>query len=172
MLGRLAKSLFPVTDSLPHVRGAGDVFYIVGVLAGIILWGFATVWLVVAIIMIATFGRFPFNMGWWGFIFPVGVFTLLTISIGEELESRFFKVLSCVSLHHLCSLHFDEVYINHLPDTSGLHGGMCHHVACGGRRDNQALHQRENVLRTLPGYGFICEKIQLEDHCNKEIKGR
>jgi len=38
------------------VRGAGDVFYIVGVLAGIILWGFATVWLVVAIIMIATFG--------------------------------------------------------------------------------------------------------------------
>lgn len=27
----------------------------------------------------------------------VGVFALLTISIGEELESRFFKVLSCVS---------------------------------------------------------------------------
>ena len=27
----------------------------------------------------------------------IGVFTLLTIAIGEELESRFFKVLSCVS---------------------------------------------------------------------------
>jgi tellurite resistance protein TehA-like permease len=75
----------------------------------------------VAIVMIATSGGFPFNMGWWGFIFPVGklmvmvicvdrpiivylvnarllgVFTLLTISLGEELESKFFKVLSCVS---------------------------------------------------------------------------
>ena len=31
-------------------------------------------------------------------VLGVGVFTLLTISLGEELESRFFKVLSCVSL--------------------------------------------------------------------------
>lgn len=27
-----------------------------------------------------------------------GVFDLLTITIGEELESKFFKILSCVSL--------------------------------------------------------------------------
>ncbi|KAK5056184.1 hypothetical protein LTR84_012737 [Exophiala bonariae] len=95
-LGKLAKTLFPLTDALPHVRGAGDVFYIVGVMLGIILWGFATVWLVVAVMMIVNSGGFPFNMGWWGFIFPVAVFTLLTVTIGEELESRFFKVLSCV----------------------------------------------------------------------------
>lgn len=96
VLGKLAKHLFPATHTLPHVPNAGDVFYIVGVMLGIILWGFAIVWFIVAVIMIATTGGFPFNMGWWGFIFPVGVFTLLTISIGEELESRFFKVLSCV----------------------------------------------------------------------------
>ena len=30
-------------------------------------------------------------------VFWTGVFTLQTITIGEELESRFFKVLSCVS---------------------------------------------------------------------------
>lgn len=41
-------------------------------MVGLILWGFALVWFVVALIMIATSGRFPFNMGWWGFIFPVG----------------------------------------------------------------------------------------------------
>ena len=40
---------------------------------------------------------FPFNMGWWGFVFPVGVFTLLTISIGEEFGFKFFKILACVS---------------------------------------------------------------------------
>jgi hypothetical protein len=27
----------------------------------------------------------------------IGVFTLLTISIGEEFDFRFFKILSCVS---------------------------------------------------------------------------
>ena len=31
-------------------------------------------------------------------LFGSGVFTLLTISLGEELESKFFKILSCVSL--------------------------------------------------------------------------
>lgn len=95
-LGKLAKRLFPSTHSLPHVAHAGDVFYIAGFLVGIILWGFAIVWFIVAVITIATSGGFPFNMGWWGFIFPVGVFTLLTMTIGEELESRFFKVTSCV----------------------------------------------------------------------------
>ena len=51
---------------------AGEVFYVVGVMMGVVLWGFAIVWFVVAVLMIATAGGFPFNMGWWGFIFPVG----------------------------------------------------------------------------------------------------
>jgi tellurite resistance protein TehA-like permease len=51
---------------------AGETFYLIGLLLGVILWGFALIWFIVAIIMIATSGRFPFNMGWSGFIFPVG----------------------------------------------------------------------------------------------------
>lgn len=77
VLGKLAKQLFPETHSLPHVANAGDVFYIVGVMLGIILWGFAIVWFFVAVVMIATSGSFPFNMGWWGFIFPVGQCSVL-----------------------------------------------------------------------------------------------
>lgn len=72
VLGRLAKRLFPLTQTLPHVDRAGDVFYTVGIIMGLILWGFAIVWFVVAVIMMAISGGFPFNMGWWGFIFPVG----------------------------------------------------------------------------------------------------
>jgi len=37
------------------------------------MWGFSIVWFFVAVAMIATSGGFPFNMGWWGFIFPVGM---------------------------------------------------------------------------------------------------
>ena len=74
-LGKLAKHLFPLVHAIPHVPRtfAGDVFYVVGVMVGLILWGFAVVWFVVAAIMIAIAGGFPFNMGWWGFIFPVGM---------------------------------------------------------------------------------------------------
>lgn len=71
-LGKLAKRLFPAAHALPHVEGAGDVFYIVGCMLGLILWGFAIVWFVIAVVMLVTSGGFPFNMGWWGFIFPVG----------------------------------------------------------------------------------------------------
>ena len=72
VLGRLAKRIFPLMHTLPHVERAGDVFYTAGIMMGLILWGFAIVWFVVAVIMMAISGGFPFNMGWWGFIFPVG----------------------------------------------------------------------------------------------------
>jgi len=72
VLGKDAKHLFPETKTLPHVAQAGDMLYVVGFVVGMILWGFAVLWFVIAAIMIATSGGFPFNMGWWGFIFPVG----------------------------------------------------------------------------------------------------
>jgi tellurite resistance protein TehA-like permease len=115
-LGKVAKHVFPTIGPAPMTMHAGDTFYLIGLLTGLILWGFAVVWFIVAAIMIATAGSFPFNMGWWGFIFPVGkskpgvasfsfdvltvvlgIFTLLTISIGEQFELKFFKILSCVS---------------------------------------------------------------------------
>jgi hypothetical protein len=72
VLGKDAKQMFSENHSLPHVEHAGDMLYVIGFIVGLILWGFAIVWFVVAVIMIATSGGFPFNMGWWGFIFPVG----------------------------------------------------------------------------------------------------
>jgi tellurite resistance protein TehA-like permease len=73
-LGKVAKHLFPLLHTLPEIEhtSVGDVIYIVSFLVGLILWGFSIVWFIVAVMMIATAGPFPFNMGWWGFIFPVG----------------------------------------------------------------------------------------------------
>ena len=50
---------------------------------GLVLWGFSIIWFVVALVMIALAGGFPFNMGWWGFIFPVGEWytCLFTLSL-------------------------------------------------------------------------------------------
>jgi tellurite resistance protein TehA-like permease len=35
-------------------------------------------------------------MGWWGFTFPLGVFSLCTLQLGTELESEAFKVLGTI----------------------------------------------------------------------------
>ncbi|KAH8691960.1 putative MFS transporter [Talaromyces proteolyticus] len=96
-LGLLAQSLFPKTQSshaLPSA--AGDIFCALGFITALILWGFGLIWLFFALTSIAYTRKFPFNIGWWGFTFPLGVFATSTCQIGRELESSFFLVLGTI----------------------------------------------------------------------------
>ena len=92
-LGIQAAARFPATGTL-HAA-SGEMLYVLGWAVAMVLWGFGLVWLFFAVASISR-SRFPFNMGWWGFTFPVGVFTISTITIGEELPSAFFRVLGTV----------------------------------------------------------------------------
>lgn len=95
-LGKVARAAFPATGTLGGGDGklpAGDVLYVCGWLLAVVMWGFGLVWLFFALAGIARAARFPFNMGWWGFTFPLGVFATSTIQIGVEMPSAFFKVL-------------------------------------------------------------------------------
>ena len=38
----------------------------------------------------------PFNLGWWGFTFPLGVYALTTLRLGEALAAPFFTGLGAV----------------------------------------------------------------------------
>jgi tellurite resistance protein TehA-like permease len=101
-LGKAALQAFPKTNTLNNVTGnAGDVLYVVGWLMALIMWGFGLVWLFFALASISR-SKFPFNMGWWGFTFPMGVFTVSTTTIGKEMPSKFFEVLGtvCILLIH------------------------------------------------------------------------
>ncbi|CAE7021177.1 sulfite transporter ssu1 [Pyrenophora teres f. teres] len=89
-LGIQALNIFPLTKTLHPV--AGEVLYVMGFMTAMVLWGFGLVWLFFAIASISQ-RKFPFNMGWWGFTFPIGVFAMSTISIGHELPSAFFKIM-------------------------------------------------------------------------------
>jgi tellurite resistance protein TehA-like permease len=96
-LGKVAIDLFPKIDTLQtSATISGEVLYVVGWLVATVMWGFGLVWLFFAVASI-TRSRFPFNMGWWGFTFPLGVFTTSTAQIGKEMPSTFFKVLGTVS---------------------------------------------------------------------------
>ncbi|KAF3087890.1 hypothetical protein TWF102_000833 [Orbilia oligospora] len=96
-LGEVANVLLPITGTLPAVKDAmaGGILYILGFAVALVMWGFALVWLFFAVASI-TRTRFPFNMGFWGFVFPGGVFVLATNQISKELPSGFFKVLTMI----------------------------------------------------------------------------
>ena len=94
-LGLDSQKLFSQTHTLPNVASAGDMFYINGFFVGLIMWGFGLVWLFFAMASI-TRTKFPFNLGAWGFIFPLGVYASATVTISKELPSAFFKVLGTV----------------------------------------------------------------------------
>jgi tellurite resistance protein TehA-like permease len=38
----------------------------------------------------------PFNLGWWGFTFPLGVYSLATLKLASTLHLSFFSVFGCV----------------------------------------------------------------------------
>lgn len=35
-------------------------------------------------------------MGWWGFTFPIGVYTVSTVTLAEEIPSAFFRILGTI----------------------------------------------------------------------------
>lgn len=98
-LGKVSLRIFPMTNTLPAVVSTGgrpgEILYVLGWVVALVMWGFGIVWLFFAVASISR-SKFPFNMGWWGFTFPIGVLTVSTTTIGKETGSRFFDVLGTV----------------------------------------------------------------------------
>jgi hypothetical protein len=88
-----------------------------------------------------------------------GVFTLLTISIGEELESRFFKVTSCVSSHLRPNDDLKRLLMI-VPSDLGIDGDLRHYVVRSYCRDSAAFFNRQDVFRAVSGYRSVPEKTR------------
>lgn len=95
-MGQVSLTVFPATNTL--IPAAGQIMYVIGFLTALLMWSFGLAWLFWAL---ASFGRVKsqFNLGWWSIVFATGVFTGSTITLGQEMTSRFFNVLGTVSLH-------------------------------------------------------------------------
>lgn len=96
-LGKVARLVLPrIPGSLGGLEGiAGNNLYVFGFACAIIMWGYGLVWLFFALASI-TRSKFPFNMGWWAFTFPLGVYCVSTTTLATELPSTFFKVLGTI----------------------------------------------------------------------------
>ncbi|KAK3698211.1 Plasma membrane sulfite pump involved in sulfite metabolism [Vermiconidia calcicola] len=93
-LGKVAAQVFPETGSIDPM--AGKFAYIAGFYVALIMWAWGMVWFALALASIYKAWPLPFNMGWWGFTFPLGVYSLSTVLIGVELPSLFFRVLGTI----------------------------------------------------------------------------
>lgn len=67
----------------------------VGVVGAAILCGFGLWWLVLALLISLRYVRegLPFNMGWWAFTFPIGVYSLATLTLGRMTGVFLFEGL-------------------------------------------------------------------------------
>ncbi|KEQ99180.1 hypothetical protein AUEXF2481DRAFT_1992 [Aureobasidium subglaciale EXF-2481] len=90
--GKAAKMIFPKLTILPE--GAGTILYIMGIIMGLIIWAMAIPWMCFAVGSVLRLKlRFPFNIGWWAFLYPVGGVASATITLSSELDSAFFRVI-------------------------------------------------------------------------------
>ncbi|MDN3220741.1 TDT family transporter [Pseudomonas nunensis] len=94
LLGADAPAIF-AANGLP---GMGEIAEGLGLVAGITLWGFGLWWMLIAVLITVRYMRagIPFNLGWWGFTFPLGVYSLATLKLASTLNLTFFSVFGCV----------------------------------------------------------------------------
>ncbi|PAU53484.1 TDT family transporter [Pseudomonas sp. PICF141] len=94
LLGADAPAIF-AANGLP---GIGEIAAGLGLVAGITLWGFGLWWMLIALLITLRYLRagIPFNLGWWGFTFPLGVYSLATLNLASALHLTFFSVFGCV----------------------------------------------------------------------------
>ena len=88
----------PLIFAANGLRDAGNIATGLGLVAGITLWGLGLWWILMALLITARYLRagIPFNLGWWGFTFPLGVYALTTLKLADLLNLGFFSVFGCV----------------------------------------------------------------------------
>lgn len=94
LLGADAPAIFAANG----LSGIGEIAAGLGLVAGITLWGFGLWWMLIALLITMRYLRagIPFNLGWWGFTFPLGVYSLATLKLANTLNLTFFSVFGCV----------------------------------------------------------------------------
>lgn len=152
-LGKVALELFPDTQSLPETEQsllAGKILYTSGFLIAIVMWGFGLVWLFFAIASIAITPKFPFNMGWWGFIFPLGVYTVSTLTLGEEISSAFFNILGTAFSVAITLLWLGVLFGTARAVSKGILVAPCLEDLKESDREEQDLEQAKNKPNGKP----------------------
>ncbi|MCB8875088.1 TDT family transporter [Acidisoma silvae] len=103
-IGTGALSLLLLGAAAPHAFatiGLADIGHVakgIGIVGGLAFWGYGVWWFLLAVLTTARYLRqdgMPFNLGWWGFTFPLGVYSLATLALAHQTGLVFFSVIGC-----------------------------------------------------------------------------
>ncbi|AHF66032.1 hypothetical protein PCH70_08790 [Pseudomonas cichorii JBC1] len=88
----------PAIFAAHGLASIGDVAKGLGLIVGILFWGLGLWWLTLALLITLRYFKtgIPFNLGWWGFIFPLGIYAATTLKLGAMLDLVFFSVMGVV----------------------------------------------------------------------------
>lgn len=89
----------PNATDAETARMMATAIYAVSVPVALVIWGLGLVWLVLAVSSLVDLwlvSKLTFNLGWWGFTFPLGVFATAAIKLGSVLDSGAFRILGTV----------------------------------------------------------------------------
>ncbi|PZQ86934.1 MAG: C4-dicarboxylate ABC transporter [Leifsonia xyli] len=92
-IGTGALGMLVLGHTAPEILAAnglgqfGGIAEGVGLVAGLLLWGYGLWWLAMALLITLRYLRegLPFNLGWWGYTFPLGVYAVATLRLGSVL---------------------------------------------------------------------------------------
>jgi len=76
-----------------------------GIACAFLLWSAGIWWFVIAVLFTLRYRKegMQFNLGWWGFTFPLGVYTAATIGLYRASDMLVFAILgTCLALLLLC----------------------------------------------------------------------
>jgi C4-dicarboxylate transporter/malic acid transport protein len=150
-LGTGSLGLMVLGSHAPAILGAmgmrdiGTVAHGIGLIGGLILWGYGGWWLLMAAAMTLSYMKegLPFNLGWWGFTFPLGVYTLATLALGAQTGMVVFSALGGVMTIALLGFWMTVV----VRTISGGYRGNLFHSPCLAERDARL---REAGMLTWP----------------------
>jgi tellurite resistance protein TehA-like permease len=127
LLGACAPRVFAAVG----MSAAGDVVLGLGVLGGAFLWGYGLWWLLLAALKTSVFVRrgMPFNLGWWGFTFPLAVYALATLAFANATHLAFLSAIGAVRV--VCLAAFWLIVAARTAHGAWRRDSLCRALSCG-----------------------------------------
>ncbi|WP_313009154.1 TDT family transporter [Brevundimonas vesicularis] len=90
VLGQAAPAIFTAAGLGQY----GDAARGIGLIGGLLLWAYGLWWAAMAVLITLRYLRqgLSFNLGWWGYTFPLGVFSVATLKLGTLLPIPAFNL--------------------------------------------------------------------------------